>query len=274
MENRPVMESPPAAAGWETNTITPVVNPAYFDDPMIRNELRPVFGYQTIDDGFYTQGGNAWSLGVHVSVALSERLAFNMNRGGYLAVNPAVGVAQDGWLDLAGGLKYALIDDQESQFLLTPGFSFQAPTGSLELLQGDKSSEFNFFLSSEKGFGDCHLIGNVSLRAPVDGDARSSILGCNLHADYFASRWFIPFVVGSAWTVVSDGMGPPLGAEGYDIYNFGASGVSGTTQATMAVGFRTRLANALDFGVAYQKAIAEPKGFFDDRVQMDICIRF
>ena len=195
----------PAAIDWKDHTITPVVNPAYFDDPIIRTELRPTFGYQRIDDGFYTQGGDAWALAVHVSIALNDRLAFIINRGGYLSVSPKVGNESSGWFDLSGGLKYALIDDKANDFILTAGASFELPTGSDDILQGDKSSEFNLFTSAEKGFGDLHVTGNIGLRIPVDGDVRSTILGYNLQADYFVCRWFQPFVVGSAWTVVSDG---------------------------------------------------------------------
>lgn len=33
----------------------------------------------------------------------------------------------DGWLDMATGLKYALIDDKANHFILTPGFTFSIP---------------------------------------------------------------------------------------------------------------------------------------------------
>ena len=65
-----------------------------------------------------------------------------------------------------------------------------------------------------------------------------------------------------------------MGAEGYDIYNYGAAGSKGTTQVTVAAGFRTRLTDKLHLGIAWQTAVAEPKGYFDDRVVVDLCIRF
>jgi len=74
--------------------------------------------------------------------------------------------------------------------------------------------------------------------------------------------------------VLNEGNNIPLTSEGYDVINFGASGADGVTQGTIAVGFRSRLLDNLDFGFAYQKAIISPEGLTDDRFTFDLCIRF
>ena len=128
-------------------------------------------------------------------------------------------------------------------------------------------------MSAQKGFGDFHLQSNVGVRLPHDGDAQSTILHYGLMADYYVAKLFIPFVAVNAWTVLADGNGLPIDSEGYDVINFGASQASGTTQATAAVGFRSRLTNSIDFGIAYEKAILSPEGLTDDLITADFCIR-
>lgn len=86
------------------------------------------------------------------------------------------------------------------------------------------------------------------------------------------AKLFIPFVAVNAWALLADGNGLPIDSEGYDVINFGASQASGTTHA--AVGFRSRLTNSIDFGIAYEKAILSPEGLTDDRITADFCIRF
>ena len=63
-------------------------------------------------------------------------------------------------------------------------------------------------------------------------------------------------------------------AEGYDVINFGSSAAEGTTQATLGLGFRSRLLANLDLGVGYEKAVVSPEGLTDDRFTFDVSIRF
>jgi hypothetical protein len=40
------------------------------------------------------------------------------------------------------------------------------------------------------------------------------------------------------------------------------------------VGFRSRILDNVDFGIAYEKAVVRPYGLMDDRITCDLCIRF
>lgn len=93
-------------------------------------------------------------------------------------------------------------------------------------------------------------------------------------ADYYVCQWFIPFICANGFTVVSEGNNLPITSEGYDVINFGASQADGVTQMTLAGGFRSRITEDLDFGVAYEKAVINPEGLTDDRVTADFCVRF
>jgi hypothetical protein len=266
--------APVAAANWKDNTISSVSNPIFFEDPVIRNEVRPIFAYHRIDDGFITGGGEAYLYALQVRLALTERLAFIATQDGFFDVNLDNGAGLDGWMDLAAGFKYAVIDDAASQFILTPGLTFHIPTGSEEVFQGKGSGEWNVFVSAEKGFGDAHLQGNVGFRIPNDSDEQSTILHYSLMLDYHVHDLFIPFIVANGFTVVSEGNGLPLDSEGYDVINFGSSLADGTTQMTLGGGFRSRITKNIDFGMAYEKAVISPEGLTDDRFTFDFSIRF
>jgi hypothetical protein len=265
---------PAPAASWKDRTISPVANLLYFEDPVIRNEIRPAFIYHRIDDGFITGGGEAYLAGAQLRLALTDRLQFIANKGGYLWIDPEVGSETDGWANLVAGLKYALIDSEADQFILTPGLTYEIPLGEKDIFHGTGDGILNLFVSAAKGWGDFHLTGYAGYQQALDTDANSSILQFNLQADYWVHRYFIPFITLSTWTVLGAGNALPLTSEGYDTINFGSSGAEGVTQATLGAGFRTRLADNLDIGVAYQKAVASPEGLFDDRVTIDMSFRW
>ncbi|MCB1226693.1 MAG: hypothetical protein KDK99_12840 [Verrucomicrobiales bacterium] len=265
--------APVDAIDWKDNTISPVINPMYMEDPVIRSEIRPIFAYHNISNDFVTQGGNAQLYALQLRWAITDRLAFIATQDGYFNIDTGLGVQWDGWMDIAAGFKYAVIDSQEHQFILTPGFTFSIPLGSEEVFQGKGDGEFDFFVSAMKGFGNAHLMGNVGLRTPISG-AQSTSLHYSLMADYWVSPWFIPFVAANGWTVLSEGSSIPLDSEGYDVINFGSSRAGGVTQMTVGGGFRSRILSNVFFGAGYEIAVISPEGLTDDRFTFDLSIRF
>lgn len=264
----------PVEVDWKEHTIAPVTNPIFFEDAIIRSEIRPIFAYHRIDGGFETGAGEAYLYALQLRYAITDRLAFIAVQDGYFDVQLDNGAELDGWMDLAAGFKYALLDMPEQQFILTPGFTFHIPTGSDEVFQGRGDGEWNLFVSAEKGFGDLHLLGNVGLRVPHDTNEQSTILHYSVQLDYYVCPWFIPFVAGNGWTVLSEGDNVPFTSEGYDVINFGSSKAGGVTQLTLGGGFRSRVLENVDLGFAYEKAGISPEGLTDDRFTFDVCIRF
>ena len=265
--------APPESISWKDHTIAPVTNPIFFEDAVIRSEIRPIFAYHNIDDEFLG-GGNAQLYAMQIRYALTDRFAFIANQDGYLNVNNNALGNPEGWMDLALGFKYAVIDDEASAFILTPGLTFHVPTGDRDIFQGRGGGEFNPFVSFQKGFGDFHLSGNVGVRIPVNQNEQSTVAHYSLMADYYTCRYFIPFISFNAFSVLGDAENIGLNTEGYDVMNFGASNANGRTQGALGVGFRSRLLDNLDVGLAYEKAVIKPYGLFDDRITFDICIRF
>ncbi len=236
--------------------------------------MRPIFAYHRIDPGFITGDGEAQLYALQIRYAINDRLAFIATQDGYFNIDLKNGASLDGWMDLAAGFKYALIDDPANHFILTPGLTFHIPTGDKEVFQGRGSGEWNPFISAEKGWDDFHLTANLGVRIPNDSDKQSTVMHYSMMADYYVCQYFIPFVVANGWTVLSEGKNLPLTSEGYDVINFGSSLANGVTQMTIGGGFRSRLAKNIDFGVAYEKSVLSPEGLTDDRFTFDVCIRF
>lgn len=264
---------PVEAVSWKEHTIAPVTNPIFFEDAVIRSEIRPIFAYHNIDDQFLG-GGNAQLYAMQIRYALTDRLALIATQDGYLNVRNKALADPHGWMDLALGLKYALIDNEPAQFILTPGLTFHVPTGERDVFQGRGGGEFNPFVSFQKGFGDFHVSGNLGVRLPVNGDEQSTVGHYSLMLDYYTCRWFIPFVSFNAFSVLSEGNNIGLDTEGYDVMNFGAANAGGRTQGTLGVGFRSRILDNVDLGLAYEKAVIRPYGLTEDRFTFDVCIRF
>lgn len=266
--------APEPSISWLDETISPVTNPIWFEDPAIRSEVRPVFMHHRIDDGFITQGGDVNLYALQLRYAVTDRLAIIATKDGYVDFNPDAGSDEEGWADVGLGFKYAVIKDDANQFILTPGLTFEIPLGDDEVFQGNGDGEFNFFVSGAKGFDKFHLTANTGLRVPIDGDAESMILHYSLMLDHRTCRWFQPFIAASGITVLDEGAGPGLSTEGYDLINFGSSGADGETQIVVGAGFRSQLADSISLGIAYEKAVTSPEDLFDDRLTADLIFRF
>ena len=261
-------------ADWTESTISPVTNPLFFEDPQIRSEVRPLFIYHNIHDSFATGGGIARVYAVQARWAVTDRLAIIATKDGYIDLDLPGGGGEDGWADIGAGLKYALIDDRENQFILTPGFKFELPSGNRDVFQGNGKGEWNLFVSSAKGFGSFHVTGSAGVRLPNDWDKETASAHYSIQFDYHAHQYFIPFVAANGFTTLSDAEALPFKVEGYDLINFGSADAKGFTQITVGGGFRSRILTNLDVGVAYEVGVTRPRGLFDDRFTVDMIYRF
>jgi hypothetical protein len=260
--------------GWKDNAISPVANPLFFESPLIQSELRPLFVYHKIADDFI--GGFARVYALQARWAVNDRLAIIATKDGYIDLHPRVAVPRaNGWADISAGIKYALIDDQEHQFILTPGVKFEIPLGARSVFQGNGYGEFDLFVSAMKGWDKFHVTACAGARIPVDFDSETASLHYGVQLDYSVCKYFIPFVTLNGHTVLSEGTGPAFGGiEGFDLINFGASDAGGASEVTLGCGLRSKILKNLDLGFAWEKAVTSPKGLFDERFTVDAVIHF
>jgi hypothetical protein len=279
------------STSWLNDTISPVSNPIYFEDPRITSEVRPIYMYHILPNNFEYIGGKTVPLGGQVQVealqlryALTDKLALIATKDGYIEFQPEHNNSMAtldhhyGFADVGVGLKYAFIDDPENQLIVTPGFTVTVPTGSTDVYQGYGGGEWNLFVSGEKGFGEFHLTGNAGFRLPDNFAEQTAQLHYSLQADYNVCQYFIPFFAANGYTVLSDGnqkrLGVPLNTELYDLINSGSEDARGTTQFTVGGGFRSRLVQNVDVGVAYEAGVVDPVGIFKGRITADVIWRF
>jgi cbb3-type cytochrome oxidase maturation protein len=271
---------------WQDDTISPVSNPIFFEDAKITSEVHPVYMYHFLPDTFHFAGGqvplggDVQVMAVQARYAVNDRLAIIATKDGYVQFQPDHTLASKyGWADVTAGLKYAVVDDEEDQLLVTPGLTVTVPVGSTDVWQGHGSGDENIFVSAEKGLNKFHLLANVGVYIPNDFDQNTAQLHYSLQLDYYVHQYFIPFFALNGYTVLSDGTQKllgvvPLNTEGYDLINFGSSQASGTTQLTVGGGFRSRLVKNVDIGAAYEVGVVDPVGIFDSRVTVDVIWRF
>lgn len=262
---------------WTSELIAPVANPILFESPTIGSEVRPLFLYHRLNDNFV--GGDVEVYALQFRLKLTDRLALIATKDGYVDFNPdAIGHA-DGFADITAGLKYALIQDDNNKFLLTPGFTYTIPIGSEDVFQGNDngSGQFDLFTSAAKNVGDVQLMANVGVMLPLDSDKDSTQLHYSLQVAYPLCQWFKPFAVLNGYTGLSNGKTPGFegaDSEGYDVINFGSGDVAGETMIVLGGGFRSSLCKSVDLGIAYEKGVDHDNGIFDDRLTVDLVWKF
>ena len=160
--------------------------------------------------------------------------------------------------------------------------------------RGDGS--LNPFLSGMWGFedigldgGDLHIMGYTALRFPISG-YDSTFYDLSMHVDYgmdlgSAGKFFPLIEANWVHTVGGGRRWAPADVtgfdqEGFDFFNFGASGGGGDSVVTMAFGFRyrflDRVGNILgksigaDIGAAYEVPITKREDVFGWRVTTDL----
>lgn len=268
------------AASWKDNVAAPVTNPVFFEDPFIRSEIEPVFLWTSLDGALapgVDVGGDIFLYAAQIRYALTDRLAIIATKDGYVDANPRLLAHEEGFADLALGIKYALIDNEEHEFILTPGFEVELPTGNQDVFQGNGMGEWDFFVAAAKGCEKAHAVANVGVRIPNNFADETAGVHYSLQLDYHTCRYFIPFVSLNAFTTLNSAShngGLPIGLpfEGADLINFGSSQAAGETDVFLGGGFSSHITEKIAAGVGCEIALTE--GFYDQRVTVSMNIGF
>ena len=164
------------SSDWKEDAVSPVTNPIFFEDPQINSEIRPIFAWHNIGDDLGT-GGAAQLYAIQARWAVTDRLAIIATKDGYINLDPDIGLPDTGgWADLAAGVKYAIIDNKEAQFIVTPGLTIELPTGNSRVFQGNGDGTWNPFISAGKGFGNLRILANIGGIIPNNGNEETAQL--------------------------------------------------------------------------------------------------
>ncbi len=289
--------APPVVSSGFENARRPISNPTLFDLALPGTNLHPIVMYQNLPGkvsttlGDLPMGGDVQVYALQFEIALSERFSIVATKDGYVVFDPdnkALWSEQSGFANLAAGFKYAFLYDPASCTAASATVTFELPTGNHDVFQGEGDGAVNVILSGVKLWGDLQLAGGAGIHLPFDGQMATTTF-VSAHASYEVTPWFIPLVEVNWHHVLETGNGhssfnsqagglvPAVAAfEGSDLLNFGASNASRNRDlVTAAVGFRSRVAENVDLGFAYEFPLADKKdGIIEDRFTLDLVWRF
>jgi hypothetical protein len=254
----------------------PVGQPIYFESPFNTSGLRFIYINHQFSDGSQLQGGDLNVAALQVRVAITERLGFIATKDGYSWLDAGALPKEEGWNQLAAGLKYVIYADREEDLVITPGVRLMLVTGEDKVLQSD-TEEISPFISIAKGWDRFRTIGNVTLRVPFDSDDGNTVLHWDLNAQYEIAPETLPglapMIELHGVHYLSDGDRLPLSVGGLDYTNLGSSDVSGNAVVWMGVGARWKLNPHMSIGAVYEFSLTDPDDdIMDRRVTADFQI--
>jgi hypothetical protein len=258
-----------------THYVSPVSSPIFNETPYITTEIRPMWIHQEIPGSFATGGGDIDGLAAQIRVAITDRLGFIATKDGWADVDfDGVLQSEDGALNIAFGLKYAVVAQAETNTLVTVGIKYEAPAGDIKSsgirLQGQGDGLVDLFVAGARSFGPLGLEANVGTQIAMDGDDDMSFAHYSLHADYEVMERFYPLLEINGWTPIDDGNRTNVGANGLDLVNLGSGNAS--TVVTFAPGVRVRLHDHADFGFAYEVPMTDDQDLMNWRVTTDFVV--
>jgi hypothetical protein len=257
--------------GFE-NFYEPVGNPIYFETPFNYTGARFLYLNHQFPEDNVLKGGDLNVYALQVRVALTERLALIATKDGYSDLS-ADGLPQDeGWNDIAGGLKYTFYADKDADLLAAFGIRYQGGNGDSEVLQGG-CQEFSPFLAIAKGWDLFHTVGNVTYRIPLDTNKGNSILQWSAHADYEIFKGFAPMIEFHGLHYLDDGNRTPLDIGGLDYTNLGSTEVGGSTVVALGIGARAKFTPNFSLGATYEFPLTNSDAdIHDGRVTVDFIV--
>jgi len=259
---------------WSERLIDPVTAPYLFESPVIENQVRPIYlRHWFPKDGIFG-GGRVDVAALQLRLKLTERLAFIAVKDGSIDFEPHAGKDQTGAADIAGGLKYALLDDLQAGTLVTVGLSYETDGGDPDVLQGGSHGAWRPFLSGAQDADDFDVLWNVGYFRPVDHDEAADSIDWHLHCSWETGTPWRPLAEINGIHYTRNGNGLPIDVDGLDYTDIGSQDVKGADWITGALGVRYRLSQGVDLGLAYERPLTQRDDIFEDRVTADAVIRF
>ncbi len=251
--------------------ISPITNPVYFEDPRLNTEVRGIFLQHRVPQA---AGGGAVQLyAIQLRARISENVQLIATKDGFVtSSNPLI---DDGWADLALGLKFALWRNPENQRLTSAGFTYELPSGEASALQGNGAGNLNvFYTSGRRVFDRVNWISGGGFRQPLDRVDESTVAYGSQHlsTNIGPKTWALTELNVQKWT--GSGQGGIPGVEGGDLFNFGSSGVSGNTIVTHAVGLKFKPRRNSEIGAAFEYPLTKRRDILDNRINVNWTVRY
>ncbi|MFV0444061.1 MAG: hypothetical protein ACK5Q5_10870 [Planctomycetaceae bacterium] len=254
------------------NFISPMSNPFFFEDPRMLTEARIIFANHHLPNSL--GGDNAQLYAAQVRVRLTENLSLIANKDGFLVSQSPI--LDDGWADVAAGLKLSLFTDPDSQFLLSTGFTFEFPSGQRRTLQGNGDGEFNLFLTGgAELFENVHWLSTGGVRLPTNRNQENQVAYWSNHIDkQFGDSGFYLFNEWNWYHWMRDAKAFPLPLGGLDIFNLGGVNMNNQNVVTTALGVKYKPSGNVEIGVYYEVPVSNNRDIIQDRIGADLILRY
>jgi hypothetical protein len=265
--------------------ISPVSNPFYSINPLSLTELRPIFLYQTIPTkNAVLGGGNAEFYGLQGSLAINECLSVVIDKLGFITLDPhdkTVPYANASGLgELWLGPKWTFFRMPEKGTAIAAGLDFQIPIGEANVFQNTGTLGLDPYISIAQNiplgaWGGLNLMNTTGLAFGVD-NKRSDYFHSSFHIDYDVqnAHVFYPLLELNWFQYIGNGKNLSQNFEGMDLFNFGATSISGRGTLSIAPGLRYRFNEHLQFGTTIEFMLTSPKDVQDFRWTFDIILRY
>ena len=237
--------------------ISPMTNPVFFEDPRNLTEARAIFLQHNVPAA--TGGGDVRLLALQLRAAITDRLSIIATKDGYIMSTNSL--IDDGWADVAAGLKYVLFANPTTQRIMSAGFTYEMPVGSPRAFQGNGDGEFHIFATGGMEIFDYgHWISASGFRLPGDRGAESSMWYWSNHLDYEVRDGWYAVAETNWFNWIDSGDNTALaGIEGGDLFNFGSTGVTGNNIVTQAFGVKYKRNRHRELGVAFEFPVTSRK---------------
>jgi len=288
--------APVASSDGFAQARRPISNPTLFDLALPTTNVHPIYMFHRLPDSVSIAGGKSVDLGgdvqlfaVQAEFAINERLSIVATKDGYVDMNFEDTFGdEEGLANLGAGLKYAFILDPASGTAVSGSATFEVPTGSDDVLQGEGNGAVNLIVSGLKMVDAWQFAGGAGLQIPFS-DEQATEGWISAHASYEVCKWFIPLVEVNWFHVLDSGDGVgnfpdylggalpgAINFEGGDLFNLGATHAGENRDfVSAAFGFRSRLTDCVDVGAAYELPLTENESsLMQDRLTVDLIWKF
>jgi hypothetical protein len=245
-------------------TVRPLTSPYYHEDSFITSDLRAWYLNHDLD----TLGGDVTVAALQIRLAITGNLQLVAYKDGYTRFSGGALNGNDGFNDIALGLKYAFVQDWENQFHLAGGLGYEFNWGEEEALQN--TDQMRVWLSANKAYGRLHLGGTVNYLMTANQNQgvldASDQLTAHFHSDYYLNEWLSPVFEINGYIVTNDaGTGLPSGASGIDAVSLGSGENNDVWTAALGAEVRPPHWGGVSLRGAYEREISDNPSIFDSR---------
>ncbi|MEM8838279.1 MAG: hypothetical protein AAGE89_09320 [Pseudomonadota bacterium] len=274
---------PIGGATFPERYVPSVTNPLFNESPFITSELRAIYFYHDVPDTFaagLSGGGNVNVVALQARLKITDNLALIATKDGYVWADFNGLPDENGFVNIAGGLKYAVYQDKAAGDVLTVGLRYEGPVQELSTagveFQAAGAGFINPFITGVTELGGFQLQGSLNGNFAIDGDAETSLFVAAAHVNYELFENFYPLLEVNAYVPFNRGTrtgGALASIGGADVLNFGST--DRDTLVTVGGGFRYRFNDNLIVGMAGEGAVANREDSITNfRVSFDAVFNF